>query len=170
MMDKTTATPSVGQVEAFLYREARLLDDLKLTEWLDLFTADGLYWIPMDADAPASTHAALVYDDAMRREERVHHLLKLPFPAQNPRSRTLHLVSNVEIEDRCDDLVKVRSSQVIYEVRTGDFTQIGLGRTRPLVAVVHHELRLVEGDLRIAMKKMLLLDRDMPQSNLTFII
>lgn len=169
-MDAALAAPSLTQIEAFLYREARLLDDLKLTEWLELFTPDGLYWIPIEADAPPSGQAALVYDDAMRREERVHHLLRLPFPAQNPRSRTMHLVSNVEIEESSPDMVKVRSSQVIYEVRTGDFTQIGLGRIRPLVAIAHHDLRQVGGELKIAMKKMLLLDRDMPQSNLTFII
>lgn len=170
MTNHATTLPLSKEVEALLYREARLLDDLQLPEWLDLFTDDGLYWIPIDEHAPVARHAALVYDDKMRREERVHHLMHLPFPAQNPRSRTVHLISNIEIERAAADEVDVRSAQVVYEVRTGDFTQIGLGRTRPLVSRVQHVLRRVNGELKIVLKKLLLIDRDMPQSNLTFII
>ena len=33
-------------VEAFLYREARLLDEQRFEDWLALFDEDGLYWIP----------------------------------------------------------------------------------------------------------------------------
>ncbi|ETX00272.1 MAG: hypothetical protein ETSY2_39415, partial [Candidatus Entotheonella gemina] len=33
-------------VEAFLYREARLLDDRKFRDWLDLLTEDVRYWMP----------------------------------------------------------------------------------------------------------------------------
>src|SRR5262249_46375345 len=36
-----------GQVERFLYREARLLDERKLTDWLDLLADDLVYWMPM---------------------------------------------------------------------------------------------------------------------------
>lgn len=170
MTNHATMLPLTTEVEALLYREARLLDDLQLTEWLDLFTEDGLYWIPIDEDAPVARHAALVYDDRMRREERVHHLMHLPFPAQLPRSRTVHLVSNIEIERVEGDVIDVRSAQVVYEVRTGDFTQIGLGHTRALVSRAQHVLRRVNGELKISLKKLLLIDRDMPQSNLTFII
>lgn len=170
MTNHPTALTLSKEVEALLYREARLLDDLQLTEWLDLFTEDGLYWIPMDENAPVARAASLVYDDRMRREERVHHLQHLPFPAQSPRSRTVHLVSNIEIENAGGDSIDVRSAQVIYEVRTGDFTQIGLGQVRPLVARAQHVLRRVDGQLKISLKKLLLIDRDMPQANLTFII
>lgn len=158
------------EAAAFLYREARLLDTLQLEAWLELFTEDGMYWVPMDETLSPDDNASLVYDDRLRREERVYHLLRTPFPAQQPRSRMVHMVSNVEVLGVEDGAVTVCSNQVIYEVRTGDFTQIGLGRVRPLVAAVEHVLRPVDGVLKIAMKKILLIDRDMPQANLTFLI
>jgi benzoate/toluate 1,2-dioxygenase beta subunit len=37
------------EVEQFLYRQAELLDSKKWREWVDLFTDDGIYWMPPDA-------------------------------------------------------------------------------------------------------------------------
>lgn len=165
-----TPALSTQAAAAFLYKEARLLDDLQLEQWLELFTADGLYWIPMDETLSPLKYPSLVYDDSARREERVYHLLKTPFPAQDPRSRTVHLVSNVEVLAEGRDGIDVRSSQVIYEMRTGDFTQMGLGQVRALVATVTHTLRPTDAGLKIAKKTVLLIDRDMPQANLTFLI
>lgn len=165
----TSPALTTEDVASFLYREARLLDDLQLEEWLQLFTDDGIYWVPIDENLPPEQFASLVYDDRLRREERVYHLLKTPFPAQDPRSRTVHQITNIEVSAAADHSVAVRSNQVIYEVRTGDFAQIGLGKVRPLVATVHHLLRPVDGVLKIALKKALLIDRDMPQANLTFL-
>lgn len=168
--DPEVAGLTRDEAEAFVYREARLIDDLELEEWLRLFTEDGIYWIPIDDSKPVEWNTSLVYDPPLRREERVYHLLHVPFPAQAPRSRTVHLVSNVEVAAGGDDAFTVRSNQVVYEVRQGDFRQVGLGEVRPIVARVEHVLRRVDGELRIALKKILLIDREMSQINLTFII
>lgn len=37
----------VRQIEEFLYAEAELLDQRRFREWLDLFTEDARYWMPM---------------------------------------------------------------------------------------------------------------------------
>jgi hypothetical protein len=37
-------------VEQFLYHEARLLDTQQLEEWLELFTDDATYWVPLEAE------------------------------------------------------------------------------------------------------------------------
>jgi 3-phenylpropionate/cinnamic acid dioxygenase small subunit len=42
------------EVETFLYEEARLLDKWRLHEWLDLFTEDARYWMPMRETLPPS--------------------------------------------------------------------------------------------------------------------
>ena len=34
------------EVERFLYREARLLDERRFEEWMNLFAEDGYYWVP----------------------------------------------------------------------------------------------------------------------------
>src|SRR4051812_2083760 len=113
--------------------------------------------------------ASIVRDNTLRREERVFHLLNTKFPSQSPRSRTLHMISNVRIAETGPDFVKLHSNQTIHEVRAGDFRQIGLGVINTLIAKVEHVLDAKEGDLKIALKKILLINRDMPQGNLTFL-
>ncbi len=156
--------------EDLLYREARLLDRRRLEEWLTLFTDDGLYWIPIDDAKPPAINTSIVYDDRLRREERVHHSLNHTFISQSPHSRTVHFVSNVAVEPAGPGTFRVDSSQLIYEVRIGDFTQVGLGDVRPIVADVEHLVRPIDGALKIARKTIRLIDRDMAVGNLTFII
>jgi 3-phenylpropionate/cinnamic acid dioxygenase small subunit len=99
----------------------------------------------------------------------VFHLLHTKFPAQSPRSRTLHMISNVRIAEKGAGAVKLVSNQTIHEVRTGDFRQVGLGVVNTLVAKVEHVLRREQTGLKIALKKILLINRDMSQGNLTFL-
>jgi len=168
-----TTAISRAQAEELLYHEARLLDERRLDEWLTLYTDDALYWVPIDENAPVAANAALIYDNAARRAERVDHYLHNAFPAQSPRSRTIHAVSNVLVEADADDKnnsVRTRSTQVIYEMRTGDYTQVGLGEVQTIPAVVEHRLRIVEGKLMIAEKKILLIHRDAWQGNLMFML
>jgi len=155
--------------EAFLYKEAELLDELRLEEWLSLFTPDGLYWIPIDDSLSTDHTASIVRDNALRREERVFHLSNTRFPAQSPRSRTLHMIANVRIAETGPNLFRLHSNQTIHEVRAGDFRQVGLGVVNTLVAKVEHVLEQHQGTLKIALKKILLINRDMPQGNLTFL-
>lgn len=166
---KRSPTVSAAEAEHLLFQEARLIDEWKLEEWLELYTPDGLYWVPIDENAPVSQQGAIIYDTPLRREERVYHLLHTSFPAQSPNSRTIHTVSNVMVEARGEDTL-VNSSQVIYEMRPGDYSQRGIGIINPSVARVDHVLRRVDGQLRIAEKKVLLINRDTWQGNLTYIL
>jgi 3-phenylpropionate/cinnamic acid dioxygenase small subunit len=158
-----------SKVEQFLYHEARLLDDWKLDDWLALFTSEGLYWVPINDSAPIERQGAIIYDPTLRREERVYHLLHTDFPAQTPRSRLVHIVSNVQVEGDGEQL-KVSSNQIVYEMRTGDFGQKGIGDITPIVSRVDYVLRQTGGGFRIAEKKILLINRDTWQGNLTFIL
>ena len=48
-------------VAQFLYHEARLLDTGQLEAWLDLFTEDATYWVPLERgqkDPPSFTTTA----------------------------------------------------------------------------------------------------------------
>jgi 3-phenylpropionate/cinnamic acid dioxygenase small subunit len=158
-----------AQAEDLLFAEARLLDKLELDSWLHLFSEHGLYWIPIDENAPNEVNLSIIYDTPMRRQERVHHILHNTYPAQSPRSRTVHFVSNVTVEQDPRG-VKVQSSQLIYEMRTGDSSQVGLGEPAPLVAQVEHVLCEEAGQVKILEKKILLINRDAWHGNLTFLI
>lgn len=172
-MTVTTDIPR-QDVEDFLIHEADLLDQGRFEDWHALFTESGTYRAPISEGSDPSRHASLVYDDPLRLEERVYHLAQVPFPSQSPRSRTLHHVSNIRIRPREADasgVITVLSNQLIVEMRTGDFRQVGLGEQRVFSAAVEHRLEVQdESDLRIADKCVLLINRGAAMSNLTFIL
>lgn len=155
--------------EDLLIYEAGLLDNRELETWSALFTEDGVYWIPLDETAPPGTAASIVYDTRLPREERVHHLLHNDFPAQSPRSRTLHFISNVRVTPT-EQGYTVFSNQLIYEMRTGDFKQVGIGELQQIVASMEHDYRATPEGWRLARKKVLLMNRDTWQGNLTFLL
>jgi ethylbenzene dioxygenase subunit beta len=158
------------QAAEFLSREAKLLDDAMIKEWHALFTADCQYWIPIDENAPRGQSVSLVNDNAIALDERIYHLLSTTFAAQTPKSRTLHFITNVVVEPGSDDPLTVHSNQLIMELRTGDYRQVGLGLLRPLAAAVDHVLVRDGNDFKIKSKVIRLIDREMPQGNLTFLL
>lgn len=155
--------------EDFLVHEAQLLDDRRFDEWLRLFAPTGIYWLPIREDAAPEAATSLIYDEPLRREERVHRLLKTPAQAQMPPSRTQHGISNVRVEDAPDGGVRIYSNQVVHEMRRADYRQAARSQQRALVGRCEHHLRDEDGSWRISLKKVVLLDRDMPIANLTFI-
>ncbi len=165
-----TATMTTDEAAAFLFHEGRLLDELRLDEWLELFAEDALYWLPIN-DAGADRDTSLIRDGDVRRKERVFRLLKTPLPSQTPPSRTLHQIGNVVVEAGADaDSVRVLSSQLIVELRTGDHTQRGLGTQNIFAGHCTHDLVRVDGGWRIKVKKLVLLIRDTAVPNLTFML
>jgi p-cumate 2,3-dioxygenase beta subunit len=73
-----TLSVSPQQVERFLYDEAALLDDWKLTEWLEFFEPGASYYVPpagASDDADPATSLFYVADDYHRLSERVKRLL-----------------------------------------------------------------------------------------------
>lgn len=165
-------TTITDEASAFLFHEARLLDETRIEDWHKLFADEVHYWIPIDETRPTTESGSLVNDDAIALEERVYHLLSTTFAAQTPKSRTLHFVSNVQVdaERTTADRIVVDSYQLIIELRTGDYRQIGLGQQRTIATTMTHELIRTAQGLRIAKKIVRLIDREMPQSNLTFLL
>ena len=106
--------------ELFLIHEARLLDARRFEDWMDLFTEDGVYWVPArpDQDDP-DLEASLFYDDRDLMKTRIDRLNHPLIHIQTPPSRTLHLVSNVVVE-RADETAGeyvIASSMLMAEYR-----------------------------------------------------
>jgi len=95
-----TSIPDIREIEAFLFREAWLLDERRFEAWLDLFTETGWYWVPTqpNQDNPHDT-ISLIYDDRRLLETRVRRLGNPRIHAQVPHSRTSHIIGNVTMED-----------------------------------------------------------------------
>lgn len=109
-----------SDVEDFLFAEADLIDNWKLPEWLELFTEDGVYYVPStDVDPSAKPDDNLFYiaDDRFRLGERVKRLMKRTAHVEYPRSKLRHLVSNVRILERGDDELRVSTAFIVHRTK-----------------------------------------------------
>ena len=99
---------------AFLYREARLLDDREWDEWLTCYAPDVTYWMPAwdDDDQitedPQSQISLIYYPSRDGLEDRVFRIKTERSGASTPEPRTSHNVTNVEMLEIRGDEVDVR--------------------------------------------------------------
>ena len=88
---------------SLLEREARLLDQHRYEDWLRMFTPECVYWAPGRPDGgDPRTEIAVIFDDRRRLEDRVFRLRTGYAWSQAPRSRTVRLVTNVEVFSTAD--------------------------------------------------------------------
>ncbi len=157
--------PALKQAaEAFLTEEARLLDDYRLDDWVDLFEPDGHYWVPMAWDQPDPiNHVSLFYEsvDLLRlRSRRLQHQRTV---SQWPPTRTCHQVSNVEIEALDDKgLLHVRSALLFVDYRRDE--------QRYFAGHTHHRLRRRDDGFGIVLKRVNLLNCDSDAGHLRMAI
>lgn len=168
-VETTSSTLSRADAEELLYDEAARIDDGRLDAWLELFTEDARYWLPMGVEDPAR-EPSLVYDDRVRMEERVFRLMDTAAYAQMPPSRTQHDVSNVRVLESDGHRALVACNVVVHEVRIGDPSQVGLGEPRSFAGRCEYVLRWESGEWKIESKTVRLLNRELPQYNLTFVV
>lgn len=104
----------IDAVETLLYREARLLDEGRFDEWLDLFTSDAVYWIPAGHfNINPEEHVSILYDTRQDMERRVARLKSGFAHAEDPASRTHRVVSNIVVEDYSTGKEKLIVSSVM---------------------------------------------------------
>ena len=164
------------EIEEFLYGEAELLDAHRYEEWLDLFTEDVHYWMPMRRNVPHDepereyTREGLDVNwfdegkDTLTR--RVKQILTGIHWAEEPRSRICHMVSNVQMmrtgpDGAAPSEVAVKCRFLIYRNRVETETDVLVGKREDL-------LRRVDGSWKIA-RRMIVLDQNvLLAKNLTF--
>ena len=132
-------------VEQFLFHEARLLDSGKLEEWLDLFTDDATYWLPLEqGQADPLETSSLIHDDKTLLALRVKQARHPRAHARLPLARTVHQVGNISASEENDEVV-VQSNLTLIEFRNE--------KQRVWGALVEHRLRRENGAYRIARKR-----------------
>jgi len=152
------------EVEDFLYLEAELADTHQFDRWLSLWADEALYWVPCNADdVDPRRHVSIIYEDRDKIEARLYRLKGKHAHAQMPRSRLMRIISNIRLlgGDGRSEAVVI-ANFVLGEIRS-DQERTWIGRSR-------YVLRRVQGELRMAEKKVMLLANDVPIGNLTFII
>jgi 3-phenylpropionate/cinnamic acid dioxygenase small subunit len=161
----------IHEVERFFYREARLLDERRFHEWLELFADDVRYWMtgrcnryPMSSKAIAildrdryvaddmaeGAELAILDEDKQTLTARVARLDTGMAWAEDPPSRTRHLISNIEVKrGGAESELDVRCNFIVYRSRSETEQDFYVGARRDV-------LRLAEGGWKIARRKLVL--------------
>ena len=123
-------------VEQFLYYEAELLDNREIAEWVDLMTDDVRYFMPLrrnrgqrERDREYSGDGDTAYFDESNASLRMR-LAKLQTNvawAEEPPSRTRHLITNVRIRPLGDIEFEVKSAFLLYRNRAERQTDVFAG-------------------------------------------
>ncbi len=143
------------EIEQFLFHEARLLDEARFEDWLALFTETAWYWVPASADNPDPLEmVSIIYDDRRLLETRVRRLLNANIHAEEPRTRTSRIVGNIVIEE-----VVAEGADIVVSSRF-QMAEFRRDRQRIFAGGLRHGLVRVEGALRIAWKRVDLVNCD----------
>lgn len=105
---------SMQDINSFLYRESRLLDDEQWDEWLECYDKDAQFWMPSwdDDDKlvtdPQREISLIFYPTRQGLEDRVFRIKTERSSATMPDTRTSHNIANIELEKQDGDLLTVR--------------------------------------------------------------
>ena len=137
------------QAEEFLYEEAEPLDQRRFDEWLELFTDDLVYFIPICRNVKFGEHAAhentregedisWFEEDKATLSKRVEQINTGVHWAEEPLSRVCHMVSNIQlvefrpsVEDARE--MVVRSRFLIYQNRVEYESNFFVGKRTDLL-------------------------------------
>ena len=145
----------------YIYAEARMLDEGSYNDWLDLWLPDGHYWMPLDyKQTDPISETSLLWEDSFMLRLRVERLNGARTFSQKPKSRCHHVIQRpfVDIFDLENGEFQTNTSMHYVETRLDDQILLALTAT--------HDLKLVDGALRIANKKVELLNSDAAFGNI----
>lgn len=157
------------ELTQFYSREAWLLDERRFEQWLELFAEDLLYFMPRrknvsrrDAARELSAPGDLAFleEDKRYMRMRVARLESGMAWAENPPSRTRHIISNLLVDEHDDGTVTAKTAFLIYrshlEIDTSFFAGSREDTLRP------------EGDGWKIAKRVIILDANvLPDKNLS---
>ncbi|MBZ9557970.1 MULTISPECIES: benzoate 1,2-dioxygenase small subunit [unclassified Modicisalibacter] len=102
-------------IQAFVHREARLLDDRQWDEWLECYSKDVVFWMPAWDDDDRLTEdpqreiSLIYYPNREGLEDRVYRIKTERSGATSiPEPRVTHQVSNLEVLSQEGGKVELR--------------------------------------------------------------
>ena len=153
--------PTDAELIAFVVREARMLDEHRFEEWLDLFTEDGHYWMPLEwGQTDPVLVGSLMYEDKLLLRIRVDRLKGNRTFSQKPKSRCHHVLQAPTV-DRRDDATGE------YDLYTPfHYVETRLDDQNLFAGWARHHLVVVDGALRIRLKRVDLVNCDAAFGNI----
>lgn len=154
--------PAPAEAAAILYREALLLDRFDFDAWIDLYTADCLFWMPAwrddgtQVEDPDRELSLIYYRGRRNLEDRVQRIRSGFSVASVVMPRVSHMIGNVLAEERGDSAIRLDSSFIVsvHDVRTN--------RSHSYFGRYEHELRVEQGTWRISQKIIRLMNDVVP--------
>ena len=134
-------------VEQFLYKQAELLDTRQWQKWIDLFTEDGIYWMPPETSYKTwEGQPAIFAEDKNLMTVRMNRVLHPDAWSQKPLWGTNHIVSNVVIDKKSSkENIFVKSRFHMMELRRDDI--------RHFAGSYLHQLLKVKSGYRIKLQR-----------------
>ena len=149
----------------FVIREARMLDEQQYEEWLELFTEDGIYWMPLEfGQTEEKLTTSLMYEDLLLLKTRVQRLSGKRTYSQLPKSRCQHLLQTPTVD-------KIDAPNNDYRVFTPFHYVESRNDEKELYAGwMKHSLILEDNRLKIKLKRVDLVNCDSPHRNIQLFI
>jgi 3-phenylpropionate/cinnamic acid dioxygenase small subunit len=150
-----SVVPTEDDLARLVYLEARLVDERRFDEWYALYADDAFYWVPLvPGQQDGENHTSLMYEDKLLLKLRIERFGNPRSYSLHPQVRCLHVLQRPELEsaDAAANRWVMRTNELYVETQ-GDAKQF-------YAAVVRHTLSVVDGALRIRLKRVDLLDCD----------
>jgi 3-phenylpropionate/cinnamic acid dioxygenase small subunit len=121
-----SATDIVREIEQLLYRQSELLDQKLWQDYIDLFTDDGVYWMPVTPDQTEWEGSPSIFaEDKYMMEVRMGRVTHPTAWSQVPMWSTSHVIGNVVLESESDGAWIVRSRFHMMELRRDTVRHFG---------------------------------------------
>ena len=150
-----STVPTDQQLIDFVVREARLLDQQRLEDWLDLFTDDGHYWMPVEwGQTDPKLTTSLMYEDKLLLKIRIDRLKGKATYSQSPKSRCHHVLQAPQVDQRDDKERRYVTWTPLHYIESRADQQT------LYAAWATHHLAMVDDALRIRLKRVDLVNCD----------
>ncbi len=139
------------EVSLFLYHEASLLDSKQFDKWLDILDENVVYRMPVRVTRESDDKKSSIVDEMSYFEEdkqslktRVERLKTTSAWAENPPSRTRHLVTNILVEPGSTvDELQVNSCFLLLRNRNDNpSSDLVFGERQDVLKKVDNEWRI----------------------------
>jgi len=159
------STVTDQDLQAFVYAEARLLDEGRFDDWLGLVAEDGRYWMPLSPEqTEARLHTSLMDEDKLLLTIRVERLKGARTYSQQPRSRCHHLLQQPSVEARDD-------ASGLFRLRTAfHYVESRLDEQVLFAGWATHELLALPEGLRMRLKRIDLVNCDAAHGNIQLLM
>ena len=149
------ATDIVREIEQLLYRQSELLDQKLWQDYIDLFTDDGVYWMPVTPDQTEWEGSPSIFaEDKYMMEVRMGRVTHPTAWSQVPMWSTSHVIGNVVLESESDGEWVVRSRFHMMELRRDTVRHFG--------GTYRHTLVRDRGQLKIKLQRVDLFNSQAP--------